>query len=208
MSVLNIAGPEYDFGSVVFVVIGECEHRRRGYDRDELEFGLMEVAKEKLEKIRAAYDEFGGSPAYWSALEKEVLQTAMPQYLEAAEAMNEMERQSFGVWRAGDPLSRTVFGLGGLVVGGLVKTLPFVPTLENMFVFALAAAGFMYPELKRYTHERRHVRTLNRLVADAAAYQANAKLHYMTTTDIRESFTLGPGENATTTVTEGRQASE
>lgn len=204
MSVLNIAGPEYDFGSVVFVVLGECEHRRRGFDRDELEFRLMETAKAKLKKVKQAYDEFGGAPSYWDALQKEVLQTAMPQYIKAAEQMNELEEKSFGVWRAGDPLSRTVFGLGGLIVGGMVKTLPFVPTLENMFVFALAAAGFLYPDLKRYTHERRHVKLLNRLVTDAAAYQANAKLHYMTTTDIRESFRMGGSnedEDTTTTTT-------
>ncbi len=199
MTVLNIAGPEYDFGSVVFVVLGECEHRRRGFERDELEFRLMEAAKAKLKKIKQAYDEFGGSPAYWQALEKEVLQTAMPQYINAAEHMNELERQSFGVWREGDPAARTLFGIGGLIVGGIVKALPFVPTLENIFVFALAVAGFLYPDLKRYTHERRHVRTLNRLVAEAAAYQQNARLHYMTTTDIRESFHIGTSETTTTT---------
>jgi hypothetical protein len=194
MSVLNIAGPEYDFASVVFVVIGECEHRRRGFERDELEFRLMEAAKAKLKKIKEAYDEFGGSTAYWQALEKEVLQTAMPQYIAAAEDMNELERKSFGVWRDGDPAARTIFGLGGLVVGSMIKALPFIPTIENIFVFALAIAGFLYPDLKRYTHERRHVKMLNRLVSDAAAYQANAKLHYMTTTDIRQSFQIGSGE--------------
>jgi hypothetical protein len=201
MSVLNIAGPEYDFASVVFVVLGECEHRRRGFERDELEFRLMEAAKAKLKQIKKAYDEFGGSAVYWQTLEKEVLQTAMPQYIAAAEDMNELERKSFGVWRDGDPAARTIFGLGGLIVAGFVKALPFIPTIENVFVFALAIAGFLYPDLKRYTHERRHVKTLNRLVSDAAAYQANAKLHYMTTTDIRQSFQIGGGEETTTTGT-------
>jgi hypothetical protein len=198
MSVLNIAGPEYDFGSVVFVILGECEHRRRGFDDDELEFRLMEAAKAKLKKIKAAYDEFGGSSAYWTALQKEVLETAMPQYIGAAKKMNALERNSFGVWRDGDPAARTAFGLGGLVVGGVLKALPFIPTLENIFVFALAVAGFLYPDLKRYTHERRHVKTLNRLVNEAAAYQQNARLHYMTTTDIRESFHMGESSSETT----------
>lgn len=203
MSVLNIAGPEYDFGSVVFVVLGECEHRRRGFENDELEFQLMQTAKAKLKKIKEAYDEFGGSPAYWKALETEVLETAMPQYVDAARKMNALEQSSFGVWRDGDPAARTVFGLGGLIVGGMVKALPFVPTIENIFVFGLAAAGFLYPELKRYTYERRHFRTLNRLVTGAEAYQKNARLHYMTTTDIRESFHIGgPGDETTTTETQ------
>src|SRR5687767_12620063 len=167
----------------------------------------MEAARSKLKKIKAAYDEFGGSTAYWKALEKEVLETAMPQYINAALKMNRLERNSFGIWRDGDPAARTAFGLGGLVVGGLVKALPFIPTLENMFVFGLAVAGFLYPDLKRYTHERRHVKMLNRLVTDAAAYQQNARLHYMTTTDIRESFHIG-GPSAETTTTEGREVAE
>ena len=91
-SVLNIAGPEYDFGSVVFVVLQECEHRRRGFESDELEFRMMKTAKEKLAQIKKAYDEFGGSPSYWKTLETEVLSTAMPQYIDAAPAVTERIR--------------------------------------------------------------------------------------------------------------------
>lgn len=185
---LNIAGPEYDFGSVVFVVLEECEHRRRGFDSDEAEFQLMKVAKEKLAKIRNAYDEFGGSPAYWKVLEKEVLETAMPQYIEAAREMTALERTKFGVWRGGDPGARFAFAIGGLLLGAIVIALPFVPIIERMFAFAFAGFGALYPDIKRYTHERRHFRVLNRLVNDAAQYQQNAKLHYMTTSEIRESF--------------------
>lgn len=188
MSVLNIAGPEYDFASVVFAVVEECEHRRRGFDDAELAKELMKTARAKVAKIKQAYDEFGGSAAYWQSLEKEVLETAMPQYIPAAREMNLLERSSYGIWRAGDPMARATFGLSGLVIGGVLKALPFIPTIENIFVFLLAGAGFIYPEIKRYNHERRHVRMLNRLVADAARYQKNAKLHYMTSTDIRESF--------------------
>lgn len=197
MSVLNIAGPEYDFGSVVFVVLGECEHRRRGFENDELEFQLMQTAKAKLKKIKAAYDEFGGSPAYWKALETEVLETAMPQYVDAAREMNALERTGFGVWRGGDPAARFTFALAGLLIGSILLRLPFVPIVETMFAFALTAAGALYPEIKRYTHQRRHYRTLNRIIEDAGAYQRNAKLHYMTTTDIRESFHIGTSETTT-----------
>lgn len=189
-SVLNIAGPEYDFGSVVFVVLEELEHRRRSLERDELEFRLKETAKAKLKQIKRAFDEFGGSPSYWAALEKEVLETALPQYIDAAEEMNALERSGYGVWRKGDPAARLAFALCGLFGSGVLLVLPFMRVMEAMTAFALAGAGALYPEIKRYTHERRHFRMLNRLVKDAAAYQANARLHYMTTTDIKESFTL------------------
>lgn len=187
---LNIAGPEYDFGSVVFVVLQECEHRRRGFDDDEAEEQLLRVARGKLAKIRQAYDEFGGAPAYWKVLETEVLETAMPQYIDAAREMTALERSNFGVWRGGDPAARFTFALAGLLLGSLLIALPFIKIVEAMFAFALAFLGFIYPELKRYTHERRHFRLLNRLVGDATLYQHNAQLHYMTTTDIRESFTI------------------
>jgi hypothetical protein len=193
---LNIAGPEYDFGNVVFVVLEECEHRRRGLDDDEADDALMRVARGKLAKIRQAYDEFGGAPAYWKVLETEVLETAMPQYIAAAREMTALERSNFGIWRGGDPAARFTFALAGLLLGSILIALPFVKIVEAMFAFALAFLGFIYPELKRYTHERRHFRMLNRLVTEAARYQQNAKLHYMTTSEIRDSFTI---EGGTTT---------
>lgn len=194
---LNIAGPEYDFGSVVYVTIQECEHRRRGFDDDELDDALMDVARAKLTKIRDAYDEFGGSPGYWADLEKEVLETAMPQYIAAAREMNAQERSAFGVWRGGDPLARFVFALGGVVISLFLLAVPFLRVFELFVALTLAAGGALYPEIKRYTHERRHFRALNRLVADAAAYQQNARLHYMTRREIHDSFTPG-GEETTT----------
>ncbi|HEX6160316.1 MAG TPA: hypothetical protein VF111_09140 [Thermoanaerobaculia bacterium] len=191
---LNIAGPEYDFGSVVFVVLEECEHRRRSFEDDEFAAQTRAVFREKLGRIKAAYDEFGGSPVYWAALEKEVLETVLPQYVESGREMTRLERSAFDVWRGGDPASRGTFALGGLLLGGFIKALPFIPTIENLFVFALAGAGALYPEIKRYTHERRHAKALNRLITDAARYQTNARLHYMTTKDIRESFSVGEPE--------------
>ena len=196
---LNIAGPEYDFGSVVFVVLEECEHRRRGFDDDDAQEQLLRVARAKLGKIKKAYDEFGGSPAYLNVLETEVLETAMPQYIQAAREMTALERDNFGIWRGGDPLARFAFALGGLFLGSLIIALPFIKIVEAMFAFALAGLGFIYPEIKRFTHERRHFRLLNRLVADATQYQNNAKLHYMTTSEIRESFAI---EGGTETVAE------
>lgn len=191
---LNIAGPEYDFGNVVFVILEECEHRRRGFDENDLDEQLKKAARARLAKIKAAYDEFGGSAAYWQALEAEVMETALPQYVAAAREMNALERSQYGIWRGGDPLARFVFALGGLLIGSIIIAVPFIRIFEAMFAFALAGAGFFYPEIKRYTHERRHFRLLNRLVQDSVRYQENARLHYMTTQDIRESFALAAPE--------------
>lgn len=188
---LNIAGPEYDFGSVVFAVLQECEHRRRAIAHDELEHALAATSKEKLAQIKRAYDEFGGSAGYWEALEKEVLFAALPQYTLEAEKMNELERTGYGVWRSGDVAARFAFALLGLIIGSIIIALPFIPIVETMFAFALAVGGFLYPDIQRYVQERRHATVMNRLVADSASYQGNARLHYMTMDEIRSSFTPG-----------------
>lgn len=193
---LNIAGPEYDFGSVVFVVLEECEHRRRGFVEGDLEQQLLATARSKLSKIQAAYDEFGGSPVYWQSLETEVLETAMPQYVGAAREMNALEASKFDLWRGGDPLARLGFGLSGLLLGSGMMFVPYVRMFEAVFAIGFTATGVFFPEIKRWTHERRHARILNRLVDDAASYQKNARLHYMTTTDIRDSFTIGESSSA------------
>lgn len=203
--VLNIAGPEYDFGSVVFAVLQECEHRRRGFERDEVEFQLEGIARRKLDEIKAAFDEFGGSATYWQALEGEVLNTALPQYISKAERMNELEQNGFGVWREGDIAARFVFALIGLLIGSLIVALPFIPIFEAMFAFVLSGAGFLYPDIQRYVGERRHARFLNRLIGESVAYQQNARLHYMTRQQIHDSFAIsGPKfleEPDTTTTT-------
>jgi hypothetical protein len=192
---LNIAGPEYDFAQVVFVVLQECEHRRRSFASDALGRELESIARHKLQEIKRAYDEFGGSAGYWETLQKEVLDTALPQYVIAAAEMNEMERTGFGVFRRGDVAARLIFALGGLLIGSIIIALPFIPIVEDLFAFALTGIGFFYPDIVRFTWERRHARLLNRLITDADRYQSNARLHYMTTQQIRESFT--PGESQT-----------
>jgi hypothetical protein len=189
--VLNIAGAEYDYAQVVFVILEECEHRRRGWDDDLFDAQAMATAREKLARIKATFDEFGGSASYWETLQEEVLGVVMPQYIDEARQITEAEKHGFGVWRAGDPAARAVFALTGLVVGSLIIAMPWIPIVEDMFAFALTGAGLIYPDIVRYTHERRYAHTLNRLVAESAAYQKNAGLHYMTLNEIQRTFTPG-----------------
>jgi hypothetical protein len=188
---LNIAGAEYDYAQVVYVVLQECEHRRRSFEEESFDTEAGACAAEKLAEIKAVYDESGGSAVYWEALEKEVDEVVLPQYIAAARMITEQERDSFGIWRGGDLGARFAFALAGLVIGGIIIKMPFIPIYEDMFAFALTAAGFLYPDLKRFMHERRYMKVLNRIVADSARYQENASLHYMTTQDIKKAFEPG-----------------
>ncbi len=188
---LNIAGADYDYAQVVYVVLQECEHHRRSFDDASFDAEVRTCATEKLAEIKAAYDEFGGSADYWEALEKEVDEVVLPQYVAAARDITDQERNSFGIWRGGDLGARFAFALAGLVIGSIIIKLPFIPIAEDMFAFALTAAGFLYPDLMRFMYERRYTKVLNRLVADSARYQENAHLHYMTSDDIMKAFEPG-----------------
>ena len=185
---LNIAGPEFDFGHVVYAVLQECEHRRRGLDTAEFDAGIESCAREKLEQIKGAYDEFSGSTQYWEALEKEVMHTVIPQYTEPARIITTLEHSRWNVFRGGDVAARLLFALSGLVIGSIIIALPFIPIVEDMFAFALTGLGFFYPDIKRYYYEHQFTKLLNRLVIESARYQDNARLSYMTRREIQESF--------------------
>src|SRR5262245_29325387 len=180
---LNTAGWEYDYAQVVYAVLQECEHFRRSVEDQNFERDIEKVAHDKLARIKAAYDEIGGSAEYWSKLEKEVDDAVLPQYADAAQRMNALERTNFDVWRGGDLAARAVFALGGLIVGSIIIALPWIPIFEKMFAFALTAVCFIYPDLKRYMFERRYAKVLNRLVSDSARYQEAMRVRYMTSAD-------------------------
>lgn len=185
---INLAGSSYDFGNVLFAVLQECEHQRRGLLPNEAEDRLRETARKKLSEIRVSYNEYGGTPGYWRTLEKEVMETALPQYIPAAIEQTRLEKTNYGLWRQGDPVARVLWGLLGLVLGSLVIAAPFIPVWENVFAFLLAAGGFLYPEIRKGVYDGRHSRLLNRLIVEAEKYQKNERIHYVSEAQIEKEF--------------------
>jgi len=176
---LNLAGSSYDYGNVLFAVLQECEHNRRALLPNEAEARLREAARAKLAEIRESYEECGGTEPYWQELEREVLETALPQYIPAAVEQNRLEKSNYDLWRGGEPVARAAFGLLGLLIGALIIAIPWIPIFEDAFAFALAAAGFLYPEIKKTVFDYRHARLLNRLIAQGEKYQKDQRLHYV-----------------------------
>lgn len=185
---LNLAGSSYDYGNVLFAVLQECEHKRRALLPNEAEARLREIARAKLAEIRESYEECGGTASYWQELEREVIETALPQYTPAALEQNRLEKGNYDLWRHGDPAARALYGLIGLVIGGLIVAAPFIPIFEDAFAFALAAAGFLYPEIKKTVFDFRHARLLNRLITQAEKYQKNPRLHYVSEARLQEEL--------------------
>jgi hypothetical protein len=185
---LNLAGSSYDFGNVLFAVLQECEHVRRGLLPNEAEARLQETARAKLAEIQVSYEELGGTHPYWEDLEREVMEAMLPQYIPAAVEQTRMERNSYDLWRHGDPAARALLTLIGLILGGLIVKAPFIPIAEDTFAFFLAAAFFLYPEIKQLYFDRRHTRFLNRLILQAEKYQKDSRLHYMSEARFQEEI--------------------
>src|SRR6185369_8895942 len=120
ISMLNLAGSSFDFGQVLFAVLTDCEHRRRSLAPEEAAEKLLEAAREKLAEIHESYVECGGTEDYFRDLEREVLETALPQYVPRAVEQTRREREGYDLWRGGDPVARAAFTLLGLVLGGLI----------------------------------------------------------------------------------------
>jgi hypothetical protein len=188
MAMLNLAGSSHDFGNVSFVVLQECEHKRRALLPNEAEARLREIARAKLAEIHESYVELGGSEGYWQSLEREVIETTLPQYIPAAVEQTRLEQTNYDLWRHGDPAARFLFCLLGLIVGGLIIKAPFIPIVEDTFAFLLAGGGFLYPEIKRTYFDFRHSRTLNRLIVQAEKYQKDQRLHYMSEARLQEEL--------------------
>ena len=176
---LNVAGPSFDFGNVLFAVLQECEHVRRALLPNEAQGRLTEAARRKLAEIHESYLENGGTPAYWEELEREVLETSLPAYIPDAVEQTRLEKSGYDVWRRGDAAARALFALAGLILGGLIIAAPFIPIWEDAFAFVLAVAGLLYPEVKQLVADFRHSRLLNRMIAEAEKYQKNARIHYV-----------------------------
>lgn len=185
---LNLAGSEFDFGPILFAVLQECEHQRRGLAADEAGEKLMETARRKLAEIRESYEECGGTVPFWACLEREVLETSMPQYVPAAIEQTRLEASSYDVWRQGDPVARTAFALLGLVLGGLIIATPWIPIFEDAFAFLLALGGLLYPEIRKTAFDYRHSRLLNRLIARAERYQYDSRIHYTSSAKLEEEL--------------------
>ena len=177
------SGSSFDYANVIFSVLQDCEHRRRSFTDETVREGLMQCAADKLSRVKASYLEGMGSKSYWRDLEKEVLETVMPQYIAAAAEQNRRERNGYGVFRGGDLAARVLFALLGLVVGAAIIAIPFIPVVEKAFAFVLAFGGWFYPDMVRLTYEYRHYKLLNRLVTAGEEYQ-RGRAKYVSTADV------------------------
>jgi hypothetical protein len=149
---------EFAIGKVTLDVLAHLERHREAAARDE--GAAAREVETALAPIREAYRESELPAAYFDALERE-LRAALPAAWRAvAVPFTALEGRDFGRWRGGDLGARLAYVLGGLVLGGLIVWLPFVPIWEKWVPFALAVAGWWLPDAQVAWHRRRYARAL------------------------------------------------
>lgn len=183
---LNLAGPQFDLANVVHSVLADCEHRRRAVTGPLLP-AIEDAAQRKLIMVRTAFEDAHGDPEYWTLLEAEVSHIVLPRYVVRAQRQNALEQSGYGVWRGGDLGARLSFTLLGLIAGGIIVAVPFIPIFIDAFAFFLALCGWFYPELKKLMHDFTYTRELNAIVRDADRYQRST-MQYLSMSSLEKAF--------------------
>src|SRR4051812_14419061 len=142
--------PEFEMGRVVTGVLEHLERHREAVVGDEA--ATAREVEKALEPVRAAYAESELPHTYFVALEAELRATVPAAWRSVAAPFSALEGRGFGRWRGGDLTARLVYVLGGLVLGGLVVWLPFIPIWEKWLPFALAAGGWWLPDAQVAWH--------------------------------------------------------
>lgn len=160
---------DFAMQKVAVDVLAHLERHRELAVRDgEATARALEAA---LAPVRQAYLETALPPSYFDALEHELATVLPAAWRQVAVPFTELEARRFGLWRGGDLVARLAYVLGGLVLGGLLVWLPFVPVWEKWVPFAMSAAGAWLPSAQVVWHRHRYARELGRIALRLAASQ-------------------------------------
>lgn len=163
--------------TVALEVIGHLERRREILANDAA--GVEAEIRRALVPMREEYLACELPPAYFDALERELVASLPAKWRAAAAPFTALEKRAFGAWREGDVVARLTYVFAGLTIGGLCVWLPFIPIWEKWFPFALATLGWWLPDAQARWHRRRYARRLGALVQQLGAAQP-ALDRYMT----------------------------
>jgi hypothetical protein len=153
---------EFAAAKVAGDVIAELERQREAIAKSPT--ATHHAVVMALEPVRAAYRESQLPPAYFRALEAELIQTLPTAWLTIAKPFTALEARNFGRWRGGDLTARLTYVFGGLILGGLILKAPFIPIWEKWVPFAMAIAGWWLPDAQAAWHRRRYGRELGRII--------------------------------------------
>jgi len=160
---------EFAVKKVAADVLAQLERHRQAAVRDEATTA-REVAA-ALEPVRRAYGDSQLPAVYFDGLEGELKSTLPAAWRAIAVPFTELEARRFGSWRGGDLGARLTYVFAGLVLGGLLVWLPFIPIWEKWVPFAMGVGGWWLPDAQAAWHRRRYGRELGEIARRAAAAQ-------------------------------------
>ena len=163
------------------VLIAAAERRRPGLGawtpktREELEA----VFRHELVDVRRQFSELFDDKAYWEAVERTLLETALPRYLAVAEPQTALELKNYGIWRGGDLVARGAYMAAGLLVGIVMVKVPFIPIPQtwDFFAFLTMLGAPFIPDLQVGLHKRRFHKALRLIVEDMREAEEKTKLY-------------------------------
>ena len=153
---------EFSARTIGTQVIEHLERRRETLvESDE---AVRAEVKAALAPVRKAYLALDLPAGYVEALEEELGAAIPARWRAIAAPFTRLEQNRFGIWRGGDVTARLTYVLAGLIAGGLLLRVPFLPIVTKWLPFLLAVAAWWLPDLQAGWHKRRYARELGELV--------------------------------------------
>jgi len=183
---------KYGLAAVAQHLLALFEVRRPGITRwdAQAETFLRREADEAIDQMERQCRELGvDDPPHWQrarAVAKEVL---IPRYARLAQVENAAAGRDYGMWRGGDLIARGAFALSGLVLGGLMVWIPWIPIYEKWFPWALFVLGPFLPDGYAWWYRRSYRKKLDALVADLAREGASLEA-YRPISEVQRSLGL------------------
>lgn len=181
---------KYRLAAVGRFLIDAFERRRPGLSAwgPEVETALLAEAEVELLQMEKQCLELGvDDPPYWQKLRGAITAILLPRYAQLARAELALARREYDLWRGGDLLARLAYAGSGLVIGGLMVAIPWIPVYEKWVPWALFVLGPFIPDAQLWWYRRRHQKRLDAVVADLAKADASLEL-YRPLSELQRTF--------------------
>ena len=160
-------------------LIERLDGARRSYaTREEAERGLRGIAEEQIEGVLASWTDLPFAPegpAQAAFVRRELLGTMLPRFVEAAVAMNEAERDGFGLKWWASPAGRVaLFAIALLVLRFGLLRFEELPVVWPVTLLDLALP--FLPDILATLQRRRYQASLEGLLVDLGRIQDAAAL--------------------------------
>lgn len=171
----------FSLAFVAGVLMAAAERRRPGLGAwsPAVREQLQQLFRDELASVKRSFFELFQDAEYWARLEKAVMGDVFPRYAAIAERQTALEQREYGVWRGGDLLARLAYAGVGLVVGGLMVKLPFIPIPQtwDFFAFLTMIGAPLIPDLQVGWHQRRYRKSIEAIMQEMAAAQQAQQIY-------------------------------